>query len=75
MITSKAAAARTSILGGLGRDDIIGGSSDWFGLTTGASRPDGADTIFGGTGMDVARNSLGDAGPDGHGHDSGYDPG
>ena len=34
--------------GGLGQDDLIGGSSDLFGLTTAAMRPDGSDTIYGG---------------------------
>ena len=38
------------IFGNLGQDDIVGGSSDLFSLTTPAQRPDGADLIFGGAG-------------------------
>ncbi|HEY5553156.1 MAG TPA: hypothetical protein VIK52_14780 [Opitutaceae bacterium] len=63
------------IFGGLGQDDIIGGSSNLFGLDTvnavllgynGANlgeemRPDGSDIIFGGAGVDIDRNDLGDA--------------
>jgi Ca2+-binding RTX toxin-like protein len=36
------------LIGNLGQDDIIGGSSQFFGLTTGAMRPDDSDVIFGG---------------------------
>ncbi|HEV8604724.1 MAG TPA: calcium-binding protein [Tepidisphaeraceae bacterium] len=36
------------LVGNLGQDDIIGGSSQFFGLTTGAQRPDAGDIIFGG---------------------------
>lgn len=36
--------------GGLGQDDIIGGSSELFGLVTEVMRPDGSDIIFGGAG-------------------------
>ncbi|TDG15222.1 LEPR-XLL domain-containing protein [Seongchinamella unica] len=36
------------LYGGLGQDDIIGGSSDLFGLTTTVQRPDGSDLIYGG---------------------------
>jgi Ca2+-binding RTX toxin-like protein len=36
------------LIGNLGQDDIIGGSSQLFGLTTGAQRPDDSDIIFGG---------------------------
>jgi hypothetical protein len=55
------------IFGGLGRDDLIGGSSTLFG-TGGDSgnRPDGADLIFGGDGTAADRN---DERP-GHGADS-----
>jgi Ca2+-binding RTX toxin-like protein len=49
------------IFGDLGQDDIVGGSSSLFGLTTIDMRPDGSDTIFGGSGQDVARNTLGNA--------------
>ncbi|HEX5857107.1 MAG TPA: hypothetical protein VFY91_03265, partial [Microbacterium sp.] len=44
------------VFGNLGRDDIIGGSSSLFSLTTKAQRPDGADLLFGGAGTDVGRN-------------------
>jgi Ca2+-binding RTX toxin-like protein len=47
--------------GGLGQDDIIGGSSALFGLTTEAMRPDASDVIFGGAGIDIGRNHIGDA--------------
>ncbi|RLQ23593.1 LEPR-XLL domain-containing protein [Seongchinamella sediminis] len=36
------------LFGGLGQDDIIGGSSDLFGLTDPEDRPDGSDIIYGG---------------------------
>lgn len=49
------------IYGGLGQDDIIGGSSSLYGLTTTQMRPDGSDVIFGGAGIRIARNDLGDA--------------
>ncbi len=48
------------IYGGLGQDDIVGGSSALFGLTTEAMRPDGSDVIFGGAGIDIDRNDIGD---------------
>jgi Ca2+-binding RTX toxin-like protein len=47
------------IAGNLGQDDIIGGSSDLFGLTTPNMRLDGADLIFGGAGMRVSHNDPG----------------
>src|SRR5678815_5013515 len=57
--------------GGLGQDDMIGGSSALFGLDAvnaallGFSaeqlRPDGSDVIFGGAGIDISRNNVGDA--------------
>ncbi len=48
------------IFGGLGQDDLIGGSSNLFGLVTEAMRPDGSDTIFGGAGAParIARNDF-----------------
>lgn len=58
------------ILGNLGQDDLIGGSSNLFGLTTAAQRSDGADTIFGGSGTAVARNDLGDLSSTGHARDA-----
>jgi Ca2+-binding RTX toxin-like protein len=48
------------IFGNLGQDDIIGGSSSLFGLINRTQRPDGADTIFGGAGTDIARDDMGD---------------
>lgn len=58
------------MFGGLGQDDIIGGSSDLFGLDTATKRPDGSDTIFGGadTVADTARNTVGDATTDAGGN-------
>ena len=51
-----------TMYGGLGQDDLIGGSSDLFGLTTTDQRPDGSDTIYGGTGagLSLTRNHGGD---------------
>ena len=39
-----------TIFGGLGQDDIVGGSSSLFGLDSPAKRPDGRDILFGGAG-------------------------
>ena len=58
------------IFGNLGQDDLIGGSSNLFGLTTAAQRPDGSDLIFGGAGTDVARNDAGDTANGGHTRDA-----
>jgi Ca2+-binding RTX toxin-like protein len=44
------------IFGDLGQDDIVGGSSSFFSLTTAEQRPDGADVIFGGAGDRSGRN-------------------
>jgi len=41
------------IFGNLGQDDLIGGSSDLFGLDLPEQRPDSADVIHGMTGNDV----------------------
>ncbi|MBD2516808.1 DUF4347 domain-containing protein [Nostoc sp. FACHB-973] len=60
------------ILGNLGQDDIIGGSSNLFSLTAPTQRPDGADTIFGGAGTDIARNDQGDTSANGHARDADY---
>lgn len=59
-----------TLYGDLGQDDLIGGSSDLFGLTTAAQRADGADSIFGGDGTDVVRNTLGDQTPNSHARDA-----
>jgi Ca2+-binding RTX toxin-like protein len=60
------------IFGNLGQDDLIGGSSDLFGLTTRLLRPDGSDFIFGGAGSvgGLVRNTLGDVAADGHAQDA-----
>lgn len=58
------------LFGNLGQDDLIGGSSNLFSLTTSALRPDGTDFIFGGAGTDIARNDTGDAAASGHARDS-----
>ena len=59
------------IFGNQGQDDIVGGSSEFFGLTTGAMRPDGSDMIFGGSGLasDLSRYADGD-GSYAHEHDA-----
>jgi hypothetical protein len=46
-----------TIFGGLGQDDLIGGNSDLFSLTTSAQRPTGSSIIFGGSGQEIARNN------------------
>jgi Ca2+-binding RTX toxin-like protein len=55
------------IFGNLGQDDIIGGNSNLFSLANPTQRPDGADLIFGGAGIDIARSDAGDLS---HGRDS-----
>jgi hypothetical protein len=49
---------------------MIGGSSDQFGLTTPAQRPDGSNTIFGGDGSQIGRDNYGDLSPGGHARDA-----
>ena len=44
------------VFGGLGQDDIVGGSSSFFSLTTPVLRPDGSDLIFGGAGTRSGQN-------------------
>src|SRR4029077_16083188 len=44
------------LFGNLGQDDLIGGSSDFFSLTTPVQRPDGSDLIFGGAGTRIGRD-------------------
>jgi len=44
------------IFGDLGQDDIVGGSSTFFSLTTRLLRPDGSDLIFGGSGTRIGRD-------------------
>jgi Ca2+-binding RTX toxin-like protein len=60
------------MFGNLGQDDLIGGSSSLFGLATPAMRPDGSDIIYGGSGGDVLRNTLGDTTPGGHARDADF---
>ncbi|UCE72957.1 MAG: DUF4347 domain-containing protein [Methanomassiliicoccales archaeon] len=60
------------MFGCYGQDDIIGGSSDQFGLTDSSMRPDGSDTIFGGAGTRIARYDPGDESDDGHAKDADY---
>ena len=50
------------IFGNLGQDDLIGGSSNLFGFGTPEQRPDGDDIVFGGAGVRVERNQLGEGG-------------
>jgi hypothetical protein len=49
------------VFGNRGQDDIVGGSSDLFGLVAANQRPDGSDLLFGGAGTDITRNDIGDA--------------
>ncbi|WP_431024660.1 hypothetical protein [Halomonas sp. H5] len=46
------------LYGGLGQDDIIGGSSALYGLVTAEQRPDSGDEIYGGAGERLARNEF-----------------
>ena len=48
-----------TIFGGLGQDDIVGDSSDLYGLTGPELRPTGSDLIFGGAGTEISRNDIG----------------
>jgi Ca2+-binding RTX toxin-like protein len=45
--------------GGLGQDDMIGGSSALFGLTSEELRPDTVDVMYGGAGIATTRNDIG----------------
>ncbi|HET6575741.1 MAG TPA: hypothetical protein VFG68_19225, partial [Fimbriiglobus sp.] len=45
------------MFGNLGQDDLIGGSSSLYTLTTRELRPDGVDIIFGGAGTRIDRNN------------------
>ncbi|MHC4294389.1 MAG: calcium-binding protein, partial [Planctomycetota bacterium] len=58
------------IFGNLGQDDLIGGSSNLYALASTDLRPDGSDVIYGGSGTDVARNTLGNLSDDGHALDA-----
>ena len=59
-----------TIFGGLGQDDLIGGSSSLYSLTTPELRTNGRDTIFGGAGTRLERNTFGDTSPIGHARDA-----
>ena len=48
------------IFGDLGQDDIIGGSSDLFGYTTPAQRPDGSTRSSAATARQIGLNDAGD---------------
>ncbi|MEH6515891.1 MAG: matrixin family metalloprotease [Halioglobus sp.] len=48
------------VYGGLGQDDIVGGSSSLYNLGNAAQRPDADDTLFGGNGDQIDRNTFGD---------------
>ena len=59
------------IFGGLGQDDLIGGSSSLFGYTTPAQRAaDGTDRVYGDTGTAVDLNNPGDTSANGHAHNA-----
>jgi RTX calcium-binding nonapeptide repeat (4 copies) len=49
------------LLGNQNQDDLVGGNSNMFSLATSDLRPDGSDLIFGGSGVAIARNAIGDA--------------
>ncbi|HEY0008214.1 MAG TPA: calcium-binding protein, partial [Tepidisphaeraceae bacterium] len=59
-----------AIYGNGGQDDLIGGSSTLYGLTTVAQRLDGSDTIYGGSGTAVDRYNAGDTSAGGHAADA-----
>ncbi|MCP4784386.1 MAG: calcium-binding protein, partial [Fuerstiella sp.] len=61
---------RDLILGNLGQDDIVGGSSSMFGATIASTRPDAEDKIYGGSGTRSARNDSGDLSANGHARDA-----
>ncbi len=48
------------LFGGLGADNLIGGSSNLYTLVRPDQRPDGDDYLFGGAGTRVAANTLSD---------------
>jgi len=58
------------VFGGLGQDDIIGGSSSLFSLASPTQRPDVADLLFGGAGTEILRNHDGNLGTGGHARDA-----
>ena len=69
--TSRAAAATTSIFGNLGQDDLIGGSSDLFGLDDrGTAARRRATSSSAARARALARNDPGDALATGHAHDA-----
>ena len=58
------------VFGNLGQDDLIGGSSNLFGLTARSQRADGSDLLFGGAGTDLARDHAGDTLANKHARDA-----
>ncbi|HEY2541514.1 MAG TPA: hypothetical protein VGH92_00530, partial [Gaiellaceae bacterium] len=63
-------AGNDTILGNQGQDNIIGGSSNLFGQTTQAQRPDGSNLLFGGSGTQISYDNAGDTSANGHSNDS-----
>ena len=59
-----------TLFGNLGQDDLVGGSSTLFGLVAIEQRPDDADLIYGGAGLNATRNDVGDPGEEGHARDA-----
>src|SRR5262245_19825478 len=54
---------RDVVFGGLGQDDIIGGSSElYFDSPSPDQRPDNGDILFGGAGLRIDRYDLGEGG-------------
>ncbi len=63
-------AGNDTMYGNAGQDILIGGSSDLFGASTPAQRPDGADTIFGGDGTEIGLGDPGDTGANANSQDA-----
>src|SRR6185312_14736657 len=53
-----------------GQDDIVGGNSDLFTLTSPGQRPDAPNLIFGGSGTDIAIDDNGPSVATANAHDS-----
>ena len=63
-------AGNDTVFGNQGQDNIIGGSSNLFGQTTPALRPDGSNMLFGGSGTEISYDNPGDTSANGHANDS-----
>ena len=59
------------VFGNLGQDDIVGGTSTLFGVDL-AHRSDGSDILFGGAGLQLAINEIGDQTEAGHARDADF---